>query len=75
MPTHLIHINLLLLALIPQILERHQRLEMVFVLVVFYVFPVLLLDVFVGLAVLELGFGLAKDVGVRFLLVEYLFCI
>lgn len=48
---------------------------MVLILVVLDVFPVLFLDVLVGLAVLELGLGLAQDVRVRFLLVEFLFCV
>lgn len=48
---------------------------MVLILVVLDVFPVLFLDVLVGLAVLELGLGLAQDVRVGFLLVEFLFCV
>jgi hypothetical protein len=51
LPAHFVHVNLLLLALIAQVLQCHQRLEMVFLLVVLYMLPVLFLDELVWLAV------------------------
>jgi hypothetical protein len=50
-PAHFVHVYLLLLALVTQVLQCHQWLEMVFLLVVLYVLPVLFLDELVWFAV------------------------
>jgi hypothetical protein len=57
-PAHFVHVNLLLLAFVTQVLQCHQWLKMIFLLVVFYVPPVLFLDELVWLAVFKLCLGL-----------------